>query len=100
MLQFMYEGDYTVEAGTHQGDIKNDANGKPTANGGDENMLPPHLRNVSDQAPSVQPPKNAPLKNVLAAHILAYGIAAHYKLTELKRMAIKKVQESKRDSIP
>jgi hypothetical protein len=94
----MYEGDYTVEAGTHPGDIKNEANGKPTANGGQENIPPPHLRNGSDQVPSVQAPqpqKRTPPRNVPTAHILVYDIATHYKLTELRRMALKKFKKAK-----
>lgn len=95
MLQYMYEGDYTVKAVTLEVGKENDCNEPTGCDVDDRKCLPPHLRNVSAAATSceerqiiVQTKALAP--NAKTAHVLVYAIAEYYELPELRSLAAEK----------
>ena len=98
MLQFMYEGDYTVNAATLEVVKESHDNGTASPNTAALKSLPPHLRNVSGAVKPVESKhnhKNIPATNTMTAHVLVYAIAEYYEVSELRLLALKKFSDSK-----
>lgn len=103
MLQFIYEGDYTVHAASLQVGSAN-VNGKAATNGDPVGCVPPHRRHRSARSRSASPlPHRGQLAqeektivtNTMTAHVLVYGIAEYYQLPDLKALSFKKFKEDK-----
>ena len=103
MLQSIYEGDYTINAASLQTET-GASNGTAATNGDTAECVPPHRRQHSDhsRSTSAQPPcgqsssaEKTIITNAMTAHVVFYGIAEHYKLPELKTLALKKFKEAK-----
>ena len=97
MLQFIYQGDYTVKAATmvaSTNDQEMSVNAKSSTT---NTYLPPHLRNGSPAASnkvSRGPDHESTVcKNAMIAHVHVYAIPAHYAITDLMNVAPRKFFE-------
>ena len=99
MLQFIYQGEYTVKAVTSETEDKSHVNGSADAQAETPKFAPPHLRSAStaEVTSETQPeaPKKCPAEHPMAAHVYVYGIAQHYEIPELRDLAMKKFEEAK-----
>ena len=101
MLQFIYEGDYTVSSASLQ-TVAEDIDGTTATNGNAAKCVPPHRRHRSarSRSSSPQPYREQPIReeksiitNAMTAHVLVYGIAEYYKLPDLKALSFKKFKD-------
>ena len=101
MLQFIYEGDYTVSSASLQ-TVAEDVDGTTATNGNAAKCVPPHRRHRSarSRSSSPQPYREQPIReeksiitNAMTAHVLVYGIAEYYKLPDLKALSFKKFKD-------
>ena len=101
MLQFIYEGDYTVSPASLQ-TVTEDIDGTAATNGDAAKCVPPHRRHRSarSRSSSPQPYREQSIReektiitNAMTAHGLVYGIAEYYKLPDLKALSFKKFKD-------